>query len=127
MMEWIRAENLNKYFMVYYSISPQSKKNEKGSAIGNLLIVIGIAVLTVFYLILNNSMVADNYRLDRLYQELSKETSINQDLQVQVDQLSSLPHLQKAAQEMGMIEAVNPEYVKISSSKHSKKIVAEKR
>ncbi len=110
--------------MVYYPISPQLKKNEKGSAISNLLIIIGIAVLAVFYLILNNSMVADNYRLDQLYQELDKKISTNQKLQVQIDQIYSLPHLQKVAKEMGMVEAVAPEYIE---NRLSNKIIAEKR
>lgn len=109
--------------MVYYSPSFQSSKNKKGNAIGNVIIFVGIIALIGFYLVLNNSMVADNYRLNQLYQTIKEKEASNQNLQVQVDQNYSWPYIQKRAEEMGMVETRKPKYVKMDSLE---KIVANK-
>ncbi len=85
---------------------------ERGKIALSLAIIFGLVLLSVFYLIQINSIVAKNFELRSAQSALKEKQEKNQQLMVDLTQARSLKSLESAAKDLNLVAVEKVDYLK---------------
>jgi len=102
--------------MTYYKLAKnnESADSKKGKLILTLGAIFLIIVLSVFYLIQVNNLVAKNFELRAFQKIITQSQNKNQELTISLMQLRSLKSLEQAAKDLNLVLIQEPKYLKIA-------------
>jgi hypothetical protein len=101
--------------MTYYKYRNPSIVKEKGKINLNLVILFGLILLSVFYLVQINKIVAKNFELRASQDVLKEKQEKNQDLLVSLMQARSMSNLENAAKSLNLVAIEKINYLKAVS------------
>lgn len=108
----------NPAHMTYYkssNLKVARSKKEKGKISISLIIILGVVILSVFYLIQANNIVAGNFELRSIQQILKEKQDNNQELLISLTQTRSLSNLEAAAKDLNLVSIEKVNYLKTVS------------
>jgi hypothetical protein len=101
--------------MTYYRHRNFSSSSEKGKIALGIAIIFGLVLLSVFYLVQTNQLVAKNFELRTFHNALSERQAQNQKLLISLTQIRSLNSLENAAKNLNLVVVEKINYLKAVS------------
>ena len=98
--------------MIHYRANNFYMAKEKGKISLSVAIVLGLVILNAIYLFQANSIVARNFELRAVRQDLSQTQENNQKISVALMQASSLNNLEGAAKDLNLVSVDKINYLK---------------
>ncbi len=98
--------------MTYYRHRNFSSSSEKGKITLSLSIIFGLILLSIFYLVQTNQLVAKNFELRNFRSALEQRQEQNQKLLIFLTQKGSLNNLENAAKNLNLVVVEKINYLK---------------
>ena len=100
-----------------FYIHNQYTRTQNGRIMTNVLILGIILIIGLFYLIQINNLVRDDYKLREARKELQAIQEENKKMQLDISQAQSLPHLQEAVADFGLVAVGEITYLESGAPK----------
>lgn len=101
--------------MTQYSYKKSaSASREKGSVSLVVAMIFGLFLLSVLYLVQNNSIVARNFQLREAQSSLKEKQNTNQQAMVALMQAKSMENLEGAAKNLNLVAVEKVNYLKVA-------------